>query len=100
LKTSVDGRNERYKARLVAKGYSQMEGIFLHEIFSLVVKLVSICAMLALVSLYDLELEQLDVKTTFLHGDLNEEIYMEQPKIFVQYCKRIFFASSRIHCMA
>jgi hypothetical protein len=90
LKKGVDGRNERYKARLVAKGYSQMEGIDFHEIFSPVVKLVSICAMLALVSLSDLELEQLDVKTTFLHGDLDEEIYMEQPEGFVQDRKRRF----------
>ena len=64
---------------MVAKGYSQVEGIDFHEIFSPVVKLVSIHTVLALTSLLDLELEQLDVKTTFLHGDLDEEIYMDQP---------------------
>ena len=48
-----------------------------HEIFSPVVKLVSIRTVLALITLLDLELEQLDVKTAFLHGDLDEEIYME-----------------------
>ena len=79
LKRKVDGSIERYKARLVAKGYSQVEGIDFHEIFSPVVKLVSICTVLALTVLLNLELEQLDVKKTFLHGDLNEEIYMEQP---------------------
>ena len=76
LKRKVDGSIERYKVRLVAKGYSQGEGIDFHEIFSPVVKLVSIRTMLALTALLDLELEQLDVKTTFLHGDLDEEIYI------------------------
>eukprot|EP00253_Pinus_taeda_P024271 PITA_24271 len=56
--------------------------------FSLVVKLVSIRAVLALIALLNLELEQLDVKTTFLHGDLNGEIYMEQPEGFVRGCSR------------
>jgi hypothetical protein len=88
LKKGVDGKIERYKSRLVAKGYSQMEGIYFHEIFSPVVKLVSIRIVLALVSFLYLELEQLDVKTTFLHGDLDKEIYMEQPEGFIQHCKR------------
>ena len=77
MKRKVDGSIERYKARLVAKGYSQVEGIDFHEIFSPVVKLVSIRTVLALTALLNLELEQLDVKTTFLHGDLDEEIFME-----------------------
>ena len=100
LKNGVDGKVERYKTILVAKGYSQMEGIDYHEIFSPVVKLVSIRIVLALVALLDLELEQLDVKTSFLHGDLDEEIYMEQPEGFLQHQKGISFASSRNHCMA
>jgi hypothetical protein len=65
---------------LVAKGYSQKKGIDFHEIFSPVVKLVSICVVLPLVALLDLQLEQLDVKTT---GDLDEEVYMEKPEGFV-----------------
>ena len=64
-----------------------MEGVDYHEIFSSVVKLVSIRIVLALVAVLDLELEQLDVKTTFLHGDLDEEIFMEQPEGYVQHCK-------------
>jgi hypothetical protein len=84
LKKGVDDKVDRYKSRLVAKGYSQKEGIDFHEIFSPVVKTVSIRIVLALVALLDLELEQLDVKTAFLHGDLDEEIYMEQPEGFVQ----------------
>ena len=67
LKKGVDNKFYRYKARLVAKGYYQKEGIDFHEVFSPVVKLVSIRIVLALVALLSLELEQLDVKTTFLH---------------------------------
>eukprot|EP00253_Pinus_taeda_P013465 PITA_13465 len=88
MKQKVDGSIERYKARLVVKGYSQVEGIDFPEIFYPVVKLVSIRTVLALTALLNLELEQLDVKTTFLHGDLNEEIYMEQPEGFVQGCSK------------
>ena len=49
------------------------------------VKIVSIRIVLALVALFDLELQQLEVKTAFLHGDLDEEIYIEQPEGFVQH---------------
>ena len=84
LKKGVDGKVERYKSRLVAKGYSHMEGIDYHGIFSPVVKLVSIHIVLTLVALLDLELEKLDVKKSFLHGDLDEDIYMEQPKGYAQ----------------
>ena len=73
---------EKYKARLVAKGYSQVEGIDFGEIFSPVAKMTSIRFLLSLATAFDLEVEQMDVKTTFLHGDLNEEIYMKQPKGF------------------
>ena len=72
----------RYKARLVAKGFAQKEGVDYNEIFSPMVKHTSIRVLLSLVAHGDLELEQLDVKTTFLHGDLDEEIYMYQPKGF------------------
>jgi hypothetical protein len=74
---------EKYKARLVAKGYSQVEGIDFGEIFSLVAKLTSIIFLLFVVSTFDFEVEQMDVKTTFLHGDLEEKIYMKQPEGFV-----------------
>ena len=71
-----DKNNVRYKARLVAKGYAQTEGVDYNEVFSPVVKHSSIRILLALVAQLDLELVQMDVKTAFLHGDLEEEIYM------------------------
>ena len=63
---------------MVAKGFTQVEGIDYNEIFSPVVKHCSIRIILGLVNQYDLELEQLDVKTTFLHGNIKETIYMNQ----------------------
>jgi hypothetical protein len=71
-----------YKARLVVKGFRQRKGIDFDEIFSHVVKMSSIRVVLGLAASLDLEIEQMDVKTAFLHGDLEEEIYMEQPEGF------------------
>jgi hypothetical protein len=78
-KFNAEGKVEKYKARLVAKGYSQVEGIDFGEIFSPVAKLTSIRFILSITVAFDLEVEQMDVKTTFLHGDLEEEIYMKHP---------------------
>ena len=82
IKTEPDGKR-RFKARLVVKGYSQRKGIDYAEIFSPVVKLTSIRILLSIVASEILHLEQIDVKTTFLHGDLDKEIYMQQPEGFV-----------------
>ena len=71
-----------YKARVVAKGYSQIQGVDFHEVLSPVVKHSSIRALLVLVALEDLELHQLDVKTTFLYGELENEIFMKQSEGF------------------
>ena len=79
-----DGDRIRYKARLVAKGYNQREGIDYNEIFSPVVKHSSIRLLMAMVAKNDWELHQLDVKTTFLHGELEESIFMEQPEGFIK----------------
>ena len=81
LKTKNNGLQLRYKARLVVTGFNQKKGIDFEEIFSSVVKMSSIRVALGLARL-NLQVEQLDVKTAFLHGVLEEEIYMQQPKGF------------------
>jgi hypothetical protein len=80
----VEGGGGEFKARLVAKGYSQQKGVDYEKIFCPVVKHTSIIAVLALVAHYNMALEQMDMKTAFLHGDLEEQIYMEQPKGYSQ----------------
>ena len=75
-KLNAEGKVDKYKAHLVAKGYSQVDGIDFSEMFSPVVKLNSIIFLLSITAVFYLEVEQMHVKTTFLHGDLEEEIYM------------------------
>jgi len=70
---------EKHKARLVEKGYSHVLGIDFGDIFFPIAKVARIRLRLSLVVAFDFELEKMDVKTTFLHEDLEEEIYMKQP---------------------
>ena len=79
-KRDSQGNIERYKARLVARGFTQREGIDYKETFSPVSSKDSFRTIMALVAHLDLELHQMDVKTAFLNGELEEDIYMVQPK--------------------
>ena len=74
--------DERKKARLVTKGFSQVEGIDYDEIFLPVAWFETVWMMLTLAALRDWHISGLDIKTAFLYGDLNEELYMEQPEGF------------------
>ncbi|KEP45491.1 putative Gag-Pol polyprotein/retrotransposon, partial [Rhizoctonia solani 123E] len=82
FKFGPDGEVVRYKARLVAKGFSQREGVDFGETSSPVAASDSWRVILGIATSEDLEMLQLDIKTAFLHGEVEEEIYMEQPEGF------------------
>ena len=85
FKTKKDskGNIERYKARLVAKGFTLKEDTDYKETFSPISSKDSFRTIMALVAHFDLELHQMDVKTAFLNGDIEEIMYMVQPEKFV-----------------
>nr|GFA33075.1 putative zinc finger, CCHC-type [Tanacetum cinerariifolium] len=82
-KTDMDENVYIYKARLVAKGYTQTSGIDYEETFSPVTDIRAIRILINIAAYYDYTIWQMDVKTAFLNGYLNEELYMENPKGFV-----------------
>ncbi|KAK8704498.1 hypothetical protein V6N13_048120 [Hibiscus sabdariffa] len=78
-KLRQDGSIQKYKARLVVKGFTQKFGIDFFDTYSPVTKISTIRALFALSSIHKFHVHQMDVKTAFLNGELDEEIYMEQP---------------------
>ena len=83
VKVNPDGSVAQLKARLVAKGYAQTYGVNFFDTFSPVAKMAYVRLFISLVATYNWDLHQLDIKNAFLHGDLQEEVYMEQPPRFV-----------------
>ena len=80
LKRGPNGEVVRYKARWIVRGFEQRAGVDYHETFASVMKPMSYKAIFGIATALDLEIEQLEVKTAFLYGNINEEIYVEQPK--------------------
>ena len=81
-KLDEDGKVVRNKARLVAKGYSQQEGIDYTKTFALVARLEVICILLSFATYSNMKLYQMDVKSAFLNGLIQKEVYVEQPPGF------------------
>ena len=82
VKRDQYGRISRYKCRYVAKGFSQVKGLDYQETFSPTVKYVTVRIMIALSVQYDWNIDQIDYETAFLNGDLQEDIYIEEPEEF------------------
>jgi len=82
-KYKEDGSIEKHKAQLVAKGYSQQPGVDFNEAFAPIAHMETIRTVLAIAAQMELQVFQLDVKATFLNGELEEEVYVEQPPGYV-----------------
>ena len=79
----LDGSIDKYKARLVVQGFRQKEDLDYFDTYSPMTRITSIRMLIAIASILDLEIHQMDVKTAFLNGELEEEIYMKQPEGFL-----------------
>jgi hypothetical protein len=81
-KLNADGSIDRYRARLVLKGFRQRFGIDYTDVFAPVVRMSTVRLFFSMVASHDLECHQIDIKNAFVQGDLEEEIYMQQPPGF------------------
>nr|GFB44169.1 zinc finger, CCHC-type [Tanacetum cinerariifolium] len=82
-KLKVDGTVEKFKARLVIQGFNQKSGIDYCDTYALVAIISTIRLLIAMTSIHNLIIHEMDIKTTFLNGDLEEEVYMNQPLGFI-----------------
>ncbi|GJZ13175.1 zinc finger, CCHC-type containing protein [Tanacetum coccineum] len=82
-KLKVDGTIEKFKARLVIQGFKQKSGIYCFDTYAPIVRISTVRLLIAMTSIHSLIIHQMDVKTTFLNGELEEEVYMNQPQGFI-----------------
>ena len=87
IKQAANGSIDKYKARFVARGFSQKEGVDYEEMFAPVTHYTSIRMIIALTSGMRWRLYQMDVKTVFLNGEIEEELYVEHPDGFIVHGK-------------
>ena len=83
IKFNHGGCVVRLKACLIAKGYAQTYGVDYSDIFSLIAKLTYVCLFISFVASHDWDLHQLDINNAFLHGDIQKEVYVEQPLVLL-----------------
>ena len=88
IKHAADGGVEKYKARFVARGFTQKEGIDYDETFAPVSRYTTIRTIISLAAVFEWKLHQMDVKTAFLNGKIEEEVYIEQSEGFVTHGKK------------
>ena len=79
-----NGSINKFKVRFVAKGFKQKDDLDFFDTFSLVISITSIRLLIAIVAIFDLKIHQIDVETAFLNGNLEKEIYMDQPEGVVE----------------
>ena len=84
IKRDANGDIERYKPRLVAKGFSQRPGFDYFDTFAPTARWSALCALLSIAAIEDLEIDQIDISNAFLNGDVDADIYVDQPEGFVQ----------------
>jgi hypothetical protein len=95
IKHAADGSEEKFKARFVPRGFTQKEGIDYDETFVPVARYTSIRVIIALASVLSWKLHQIDVKTTFLNGKIEHEVFVEQPDGFVLHNKDTYVCKLR-----
>ena len=94
VKFAADGSIEKHKAQFVARGFSQVEGIDYDETFAAIARYTSILTIMAIAAEMGWRIHQMDVKTAFLNGILEEEVYIEQPQGF-----EVFRRDTHVCCL-
>nr|GEZ70605.1 zinc finger, CCHC-type [Tanacetum cinerariifolium] len=94
-KMKVDETIDKFKARLVIQGFRQKEGIDYFDTYAPIARITTIRLLLALAAIHNLVIHQMDVKTSFLNGDLDEEVYMKQPERFVMADDMLIFRTDQ-----